>query len=141
METEFTALKSIDVLIIIDVVNALATGNLTNNTYMVDTNKYMGSSGEGTNKLHTKCYDTQRINWRVASVSPNCEVKIVKFYGNMVSTRVCDPQKQGDIDDEYWSAKVQARLEKGKTATYSYYCEILVGGKRMDFDPYIEVVG
>lgn len=68
-------LLSLFVLIVAAVVNALVTGNLTNNAYMVNTNKYMGSSGQGTNKLHTKCYDTQRINWRVAGIIPNCDVQ------------------------------------------------------------------
>lgn len=141
MENVPNSLPSIDVLLVIDAIGALVSGDLTNNTYMVDTNKYMGSSGQGTNKLHTKCFDTQRINWRVSSVSPNCDLKIIDFHGGMVNEKVCVPLKQGGLDDEYWTARVQARLTPGQKATYSYYCKISIQGKIMEFDPYIEVEG
>ena len=137
MDNSVNALNSIDVLIVVDVVGALASGNLSNNVYLVDTNKYMGSWNQGHCELGTVCHDTQRINWRVVPISPSTNVSIIRFTGEIISKQVCVPTKQGEIDDEYWTARMQSR---GVKTTYQYACVLSMNGKEMTFDPYIKVI-
>lgn len=77
-------MKTIEVLIVVDVEGALA-GTLQNNVYLVDTNKYMGSGDEGQVELKTACYDGQIIKWRVEAISADNEVNITSFTGQMVN--------------------------------------------------------
>ncbi|NQV26837.1 MAG: hypothetical protein HQ518_21005, partial [Rhodopirellula sp.] len=46
-------MATVNVLVAVDVEGALSSGSLGANTYMVDTNKYMGSGAEGTDELKT----------------------------------------------------------------------------------------
>ncbi|RQO32563.1 hypothetical protein DBR32_02915 [Taibaiella sp. KBW10] len=130
-------MKTIDVLIIVDALGAVASGDLSGNVYLVDTNKYLGSWNEGQCELHTKCYDGQIIKWRVESISPDEDVNIVKFVGVMIDQKVCIPSQQGIQGDIYWEGRVQAR---GVTGPYQYACVLSIDGKQMTFDPFLEVI-
>lgn len=130
-------MKTLDVLIIVDALGAVSSGDLSGNVYLVDTNKYLGSWNEGQCELHSKCYDGQIIKWRVESISPDEDVNIVKFTGAMIDQKVCTPAKEGIEGDVYWEGRVQAR---GVTGSYQYSCVLSIDGKQMTFDPFLEVI-
>lgn len=128
-------MKTIDVLIIVDVEGALA-GSLSDNVYLIDTNKYLGSGAEGQVELRTVCANGQTINWRVVSVSPSNDVEITAFIGQMVNDNICVPVKQGLATDIYWAATVEAQATTGNQ---QYSVELTMDGRKMTFDPYIVI--
>jgi hypothetical protein len=129
-------MKQIDVLIIVDTLGAVTSGNLGQNTYMVDTNKHFGSGNEGQDELKTACENGQIINWRITSVSPSNDIEITGFTGQMVKSRICLPEKQGIGEDVYWAAEVQTQ---GQTGTWQYSVNVTINGKSMTFDPFLIV--
>ncbi len=74
------ALSQVDVLIVADVEGALASGNLQDNVYMIDTNKHAGSGSEGQAELYTAVKDGQVLNWSVVGVSPSSDVNITQIH-------------------------------------------------------------
>lgn len=131
---ELKSLKSIDVLIVVDVAGALASNNLSNNVYLVDTNKYIGSWNQGQCELVTVCKDSQVIKWRVVSIDPGNNVEITGFTGQIITEKICVPEKQGKYD-VFWEGMVQTRTVR----RYQYSVVLSMNGKKMEFDPYLDV--
>lgn len=129
-------MKTIDVLIVVDTLGALA-GSLQDNVYLVDTNKHMGSGQEGQAELYTACKDGQLIKWRVTSISPSNDVNITGFTGQIITSKVCVPQKEGSGYDEFWEGRVETRGSKGD---YQYSVVLSIDGKSESFDPFLRVV-
>ncbi|OFX22891.1 MAG: hypothetical protein A2041_13080 [Bacteroidetes bacterium GWA2_31_9b] len=132
-------MKNVDVLIIVDTLGAVSSGNLSGNVYLIDTNKYLGSWNEGQCELHSKCYDGQILKWRVVSVTPENDVNLVQFTGGMIDNKVCLPLKQGIEGDVFWEGRVEAQA-MGGTGTFQYSCVLSIDGKSMTFDPFLEVI-
>ena len=130
-------MNTIDILVVVDAHGAFDTCSLQDNVYLIDTNKHVGSYRQGTSELVTVCKDNQGIKWRVTSVSPECDIEIVQFTGQMVDTKVCNPQKQGPLQDIFWEGFVQAR---GVAGTYQYSAVLSINGKNMSFDPFLQVI-
>ena len=128
-------MKAVDVLIVVDTLGALA-GSLENNVYLVDTNKYVGSGNEGQVELKTTCKDGQLIKWRVIAISPSNDVNITGFTGQIISDKVCVPQKQGLEGDIYWEGRVETQ---GITGNYQYSVVLSIDGKSSTFDPYLVI--
>lgn len=127
------------VLVVVDVEGALASGNLGSNVYLVDTNKYFGSSGEGQEELITNCTDGQIVAWSVSPINPGDNAVITGFTGQMVDDKVCLPQQTTVVTGEtMWSARVESQ---GATAKYQYSCTLSFDGQSMTFDPYLNVTG
>ncbi|WP_419834812.1 alpha-pore-forming tripartite toxin MakABE regulator [Endozoicomonas atrinae] len=129
-------MKRIEVLIAVDASAALASNDLQSNVYLIDTNKYMGSGNEGQAELKTACQDGQLICWRVVPISQDNEVSISGFTGQMIDDGVCTPEKQGIDGDIYWEGRVEAR---GTTGTQQYSAVLVIDGKSMTFDPYLDI--
>jgi hypothetical protein len=131
------ALKVINVLIVVDVEGALASGDLGANVYLIDTNKYFGSGSEGQEELVTSCKDGQTIVWSIASVNPGDDAEIAGFSGQAVTSRVCNPKQTTlPTGDVVWSGRVESQ---GATARYQYTCTLSFDGKAMTFDPFLDV--
>lgn len=131
-------MKEINVLIIVDVEGALASGDLGSNVYLVDTNKYFGSGSEGQEELVTACNDGQVIIWSVTPVDPGTDASIVGYTGEMVDKHVCVPTKSnvpggGAV---IWSARVETQ---GVSAKYQYSCILSFDGRQLTFDPFLNV--
>jgi hypothetical protein len=126
---------TIHVLIVVDVEGALA-GSLSNNVYLVDTNKHLGSGNEGQTELKTVCSDGQLIVWDVTPISPSNEVEISRFTGQMIETKKCVPQKVSATGDTYWQGRVESQ---GSTGSQQYSVVLNMDGKEMTFDPYIMI--
>jgi len=130
-------MRTIDILVIIDCLGAIASGNLKSNAYIVDINGYEGSWNEGTSQLVTVCQDGQELSWGISSVNPGNQVNIVNFSGQLISSKICNPQKQGIPGTETWKGKVQSREGIGQ---YNYTLTLSINGKSMSFDAFIKVV-
>lgn len=129
-------MKEIDILIIVDTLGALSSGDLGANVYLVDTNKYFGSGHEGQEELQTACVNGQIINWRVTAISPSNDVNITNFTGQMITEKICVPEKEGLAQDVYWSGEVQTQ---GATGNYQYSVVLTFDGRSMTFDPFLIV--
>lgn len=129
--------NEINVLIVVDVEGALASGDLSSNVYLIDTNKFFGSYGEGQEELVTTCSDGQIIIWSVASVNPGDDVEITGFTGQMIDQKICLPKQSTLVTGEtVWSGRVESQ---GSTAKYQYSCTLSFDGKAMTFDPFLNV--
>jgi hypothetical protein len=129
-------MNTVCVLIVVDVEGALASGNLTENVYLIDTNKYVGSGSEGQAELKTACKDGQVIAWNVAPVAPTTQVEIVKFTGEMVNDKICQPEPVKTPEGTYWTGRVEAR---GVASTQQYSVNLTMDGKEMGFDPFLVI--
>jgi len=129
-------MKNVDVLVVVDTVGALASGDLQNNVYLVDTNKYIGSWNEGNCELETVCHDTQVLKWRVVSIDPDSDVEITGFTGTMINQEICVPRNVGVDQDVYWEGTVETR---GHHDSYQYTVTISIDGRQLSFDPFINV--
>ena len=135
-EQQEQGMNVVDVLIVVDVVGALASGNLTQNVYLVDTNKYVGSGSEGQAELKTSIKDGQVLRWSVVPVSPSTDVEIVGFVGQMVNDKVCVPKKVETVEGAFWEGRVESR---GEAKTEQYSAKLSMDGKEMEFDPFLEI--
>lgn len=131
------ASKDIDVLVVVDALGALASGNLGDNIYLVDTNKHIGSYQEGTSELYTKCIDGQNIRWRVEAIDAGSDVSITGFGGSMITGQVCQPLQVGTKQEPVWIGMVQARNQHYDNLWYTMTLDIC--GKAMSFDPFLVV--
>jgi hypothetical protein len=129
-------MKEIDILIVVDAMGALSSNDLGSNVYLIDTNKYFGSGGEGQEELQTACKNGQVINWRVSSISPSNDVEITGFTGQIIDQKICQPVQQGINQDIYWVGEVQTQ---GSTGNYQYSVTLTLDGRQMQFDPFLKV--
>lgn len=129
-------MNELNIVIVVDAENALASNDLGSNVYLIDTNKYMGSGYEGKEELKTACQDGQVINWHVTGVSPSSNVSIYRFTGQMVNDKVCVPGAVNNINGTYWQGRVEAQ---GTTGIQQYSVVLDLDGRAMTFDPFIEI--
>lgn len=129
--------KQINVLIVVDVEGALASGDLGSNVYLIDSNKYFGSGSEGQEELVTACLDGQVVIWSVTPVNPGDDAEIVGFKGQMIDQKICLPAQSTLVTGEtVWAGRVESQ---GAVAQYQYSCTLSFDGKAMDFDPFLNV--
>jgi hypothetical protein len=131
-------LPQIDVLVIVDVEGAVREKNLSDNVYMVDTNRHFGSGREGQAELETACKDTQRIVWWCTPIVLTNELEIVEFTGQMMEEGVCRPEKGGTKNEPNWEGVVEAR---GQTGEVQYSIVMKANGETMSFDPFLNING
>jgi hypothetical protein len=124
------------VLVVVDALGAQSSGNLMDNVYLVDTNRYLGSWQEGSDSLHTLCQDGQLIRWYAAGVSPVSQVAITGFSGPMTDNGICVPVQSGPAQGAYWTGRVESR---GSFASYPYVLNLAVAGQAMSFSPFLKV--
>ena len=129
-------MKKVEILIVIDAAGALASSNLANNVYLIDTSKYFGSWNEGQCELHTVCQDEQNICWRVVPISEDNDVSITQFTGQIITQKICQPVQVGTSSDAMWEGRVETQ---GSTGTYQYSVVLTIDGKSMTFDPFLVV--
>jgi len=129
------AKNQIDVLIVVDVEGALA-GSLQDNVYLVDTNKYVGSGNEGQVELKTSCSDGQIITWNVTGVSPDSQVEITQFTGQMIDNKLCNPVQVQSPAGDYWEGRVESQ---GQSGQQQYSVVLTMDGAAKSFDPFLMI--
>lgn len=133
-------MSTVDVLVVVDVENALVNG-ANGNVYMIDTNGFMGSLGEGGEELQTAVTNGQTIVWSAAPVDPGTNVAIVGFTGVAVgpTLQINPASQQPSVWNSPWSSQVfLGQATKGQT--YQYSINLQFGGsqgKILSFDPYV----
>jgi hypothetical protein len=125
-------MSTVNILVAVNVGQAVATGNLPPNVYMVDTNGYMGSGGEGTNELQTTCTNGDTLVWSVVSIDPNETVSITGFTGQAIPTMI-NPAQYPQFNGTVWGGRVN---QAGTGIQYSINL-LLEGGVHLTFDPFI----
>lgn len=130
-------MNRIDILIVVDVVGALAAGTLQGYIYMVDSNKYLGSWQEGLSTLNTVCQSSQLLTWSVTSVDPVSDVCITGFSGLMVDSKVCLPAQDPFLGSTVWSGRVETH---GAFASYGYTMTLTMGRSQMSFSASLKIV-
>ena len=129
-------MKTIDILIVVDALGALASKSLETNVYLIDTNKYLGSWDEGECELETVCADGQIISWRIEGVSQANDVNIEGFVGEIITKKICMPERQGIAGAYTWMGRVETQ---GDTGSYQYSVNVSIDGQTMTFDPFLVV--
>ena len=102
--------EPITITAVVDVVGALAAGNLSGSFYLLDTNRGNGSTGIGTEDLKTVVTEGDRLLWSVLPLE--CEA-YVSIAGIAVGADVCEPEKKfyPGSDISYWVATVKEDVE------------------------------
>lgn len=125
-------MSNVDVLIVVDVEGALASQNLQNNVYLIDTNKFMGSNNEGGSELYTKVSNGQIVTWSVAPVDPNTSAAISSFTGQAITQNIISPAPQAGGS---WSA--EAFMQDPTGQQYQYSVVLGFEGTTLSFDPFL----
>ena len=132
----------VNILVIVNVSEAISTGKLADYVWMVDTNDYLatGNKSEGTNELNTHVANGDTIVWTVVPIDPNDKVSINKFttqFGKEGAIPwVVDPAAYPGFGKTVWGGRVR-KIANGA----QYSMELLLGGKHlMHFDPFITSV-
>lgn len=128
-------MATVSVLMVVDVEGALSSGDLQNNIYLVDTNKYVGSGREGQAELQTKLSSGDILQWTVSPVQPTGEVSIADLSGQAVGANVIKPQQ--DPATGAWESKFNT--SGGPGTSYQYTATLQFEGKQLTFDPFLIV--
>ncbi len=140
-------MATVDILIIVDVEEALAdisnNSTIANAVYMVDTNAYMGSGGEGTNELVTVLNNGDVVQWTVVPIQPSGQVSIQGFttYPGAPPSQVAIPTHinpvQSPISANVWESRFATTDSVG--TRYQYSVVLNFQGKSGSFDPFLQV--
>lgn len=125
-------MSTVNILVAVNVAQAIAKQDLASNLFMMDTNAYVGSGDEGTNELKTSCVNGDTVVWSVVSLDPNEQVSILGFSGNAIPNMINPaqyPQYQGTV----WGGRVNA---VGNGVQYTMTL-LLEGNVHLSFDPFI----
>jgi hypothetical protein len=126
-------MATVDVLIAVDVEGALASGDLQNNVYLVDTNKFLGSYTEGGSELVTVLGQGDTVVWSASPINPGNNVNINSFTGQAINVNVTPTQNS----DGSWSSKyAEAPYHSGDKFQYSVVLSF--EGKTLSFDPFLQ---
>ncbi|MBK8257150.1 MAG: hypothetical protein IPK82_31320 [Polyangiaceae bacterium] len=125
-------MATVNILVAVNVTQAIATGNLGANVFMMDTNGYMGSGGEGTSELKTSCYNGDTLVWSVVPIDPNDQVSITSFSGQAIPSMV-NPAQYPQFNGTVWGGRVN---QAGTNVQYTMSL-LLAGSVHLSFDPFI----
>lgn len=100
------ARRPISITAVVDCVGVLATGGMSGQLYMYDTNKTAGSTGFGTEELHTRVSRGDRLLWNC--LARECEA-YVAIEAVEIDSAVCEPVRKvyPGTDVSYWTATVK----------------------------------
>jgi len=132
-------MATVNVLMMVDVEGALASGNLNSNIYLVDSNKYLGSYSEGKTELVTKLNTGDIIIWSVTAIDPGANVSITNFSGQAIDKQYIAPVAN-PLTVGVWESKFQP---PGGSVGQSYQYNATLkfnGAHEMTFDPFLVVV-
>jgi hypothetical protein len=132
-------MATVNVLVAVDVQAALASGNLQNNVYMVDTNHFLGSYQEGTSELITTLAIGDTIVWTVSPIDPGTNVSINSFTGVAINNQYINPVVD-PLSSTAWESRFQPPGGTSVGTQFQYSIVLSFGsGKTMTFDPFLQV--
>jgi len=126
--------QPISIRAVIDVVGALATGSLSGNLYLLDTNRANGSTGIGTESLRTRVRKGDQVLWTAlpleceafASIEDIvvdkefCMVESRTYPGTDVSYWIGTVKRDTEIATYYIKFKLGTRMEAMTTASPAF---------------------
>jgi len=125
-------IPQINIFSVVDVIGALKNGNLSGNYYVMDNSRSQQTTGQGTEALSTSVYFTQVINWHVAPIDVQTDIRLsnVLFYTKKDDTPCLKLKKYGAPSGDYWAGIVSlpSLIADG---LYKYKLEFDMGGRRM----------
>ena len=125
-------MATINVLVAVNVGQAVASGNLGKYVFMEDTTGYSGNGSEGTNELQTTCKNGDTIVWSAVSIDPGEQIAIHSFGGSAIPNMV-NPAQYPQDDGAVWGGRVNST---GKNVQYTMTL-LLAGQTLLTFDPFI----
>lgn len=125
-------MATINVLIAVNVGQAIANQNLQNYVFMVDTTGYSGNGSEGGNELLTTCNNGDTVIWDVVSIDPTETVAIVGFQGNAFPGMI-NPSSYPQYSGAVWGGRVNSA---GTGVQYTLNLQ-LQNNVKMSFDPFL----
>ncbi|MER5884075.1 hypothetical protein ABT160_09620 [Streptomyces sp. NPDC001941] len=116
--------RPVSITAVVDAVGALATGSVHGNLYLYDTNKTSGSSGLGTEELHTRVRRGDEVLWSVLALE--CEA-YVAIDGIEIDPEVIEPVRKvyPGTDVAYWTGVVK----KDSPSGVPYHIKFRVGSR------------
>jgi hypothetical protein len=125
-------MSTVNILVAVNVGQAIATGDLGSNIFMMDTNGYLGSGGGGSSELQTTCFNGDTLVWSVVSIDPNETVSILAFSGAAIPNTV-NPAQYPQFNGTVWGGRVN---QPGQRVQYSITL-LLENKVHLTFDPFI----
>lgn len=131
------------IAVLIDVEAALRAGSLHGHAYLVDNNRFMGSTGQGSEQLTTTIVGTQIMNWLSTGLDISGQQPfplIEKIGGEAVDKQIMvpllfdSPALDGGLG-LWWGASVDANVP----GRYSYTLYFDIGGRKMELLSSIDV--
>ncbi|HEY6795050.1 MAG TPA: hypothetical protein VI248_10260 [Kineosporiaceae bacterium] len=110
---------------VVDCVGSLATGSLAGNLYLYDTNKSGGSTGHGSEDLHTRVKVGDQLLWTAFGLECETFLRIAEI---SMDETVCVPERHlyPGTDVSYWIATVK----KNPIGELPYRLAFTVGARR-----------
>jgi hypothetical protein len=131
------------IIVLIDVEAALAANSLQGHAYLVDDNRHMGSTGQGTGNLTTVVVGCQIVNWLIAGIDlsgtqpfPALEA----IGGDAVAMQIMIPQlfDSPALDGSrglWWGGTVDAAIP----GIYKYTLHVNIAGTRLSLEAAVDV--
>ncbi|BDD03235.1 hypothetical protein [Aureibacter tunicatorum] len=120
-------MKMISIVMVIDVVGALADGCLTENYYLLDNNKLKGSQDEGTQQLKTAISKGDSVVWSVVALECESYVDIVgvSLGGELEEKFALKKELYPYADIGFWKADIKSKID----SEHPYYLTLQVGNE------------
>lgn len=117
--------RTISIAAVVDCVGSLATGSLSGNLYLYDTNKAGGSTGHGTEDLQTRVKQGDQLLWTAFGLECETYLRIADI---SIDEEVCEPRRHvyPGTDVSYWVATVK----RDAIGTVPYQIAYTVGARR-----------
>ena len=125
-------MSTVNVLVTVNVIQAIQSKSLQGAICLIDTNGYLGSFNEATPELTTVCNNADTIVWSVVPLDPNEKVSIVGFTGAAVPSMI-KPVQTGQFGGTVWSGRVEMA---GNNVQYTMTL-LLENGTQLSWDPFI----
>ncbi|MFJ8039644.1 hypothetical protein ACIRBX_03900 [Kitasatospora sp. NPDC096147] len=121
-QPEHAPQRPISITAVVDCVGALASRSMQGNLYLYDTNRAGGSTGLGSEALHTRVRRGDQLLWNVLALE--CEA-FVGIHAIEIDPAYCVPERRvyPGTDVAYWTATVK----KDATAPVPYRIGFLLG--------------
>ena len=102
--------QPIAIMAVVDMVGALATGSMSGNLYLLDTNGANGSTGLGTEELKTEVKKGDQLHWTVLPLECEAYVSIDDI---LIDKELCEPQQKTypGTDVTYWVGTIKKDVD------------------------------
>jgi hypothetical protein len=139
-------MATINIMIAVDVVTAVATANngtnpktITRGLYMIDTTGYLGTAETG-NELVTPCSPGDVLVWTVYPIDPGTNIAISGIVGQAVSDQTFQRIRPDETASgtPYYTCVINQGSAPGSTHQYSV--NFSISGVAYTYDPFVKIL-